>query len=56
MRYMYLWNGFIIKVAELVSLIAFNFPAVLSFFDVVLIGNVELKTSFLYIITSLGNV
>ena len=46
MTYMYLWNGVIIKVAKLVSLIAFNFPAVLSFFDVVLMSNVELRTSF----------
>ena len=46
MTYMYLWNGFIIKVAKLVSLMALNFLAVISFFDVVLISNVELKTSF----------
>ena len=40
-------DGFITKAAKLVLLIAFNFSAVLSFVDVILISSVsESKTSF----------
>ena len=45
--FMYPWNGFITKAAKIVLLIAFNFSAVLSFVDVILISSVsESKTSF----------